>query len=156
MRKLLKESGKKFLKATEKIYKDKEKDKEFERVQTYAAIAPRLKTAGVSGDSSLLEREEPKELFSGRKFDENKDRWDLLPWKEVQDVVKVLTKGAIKYSDNNWQEVWCAKDRYFAAAMRHLTAHRAGELIDPESSLPHLAHAACNLLFQAWFDNQKK
>lgn len=35
---------------------------------------------------------------SGRKFDKGKPRWCLLPWKEIEEVVKVLTKGSEKYS----------------------------------------------------------
>ncbi len=34
-----------------------------------------------------------------------------------------------------------------AAAQRHLIAHYSGEDIDPESGLPHLAHASCCLMF---------
>ena len=39
--------------------------------------------------------------------------------------------------------------------MRHLIAWRKGELIDPESKLPHLAHAGCNLIFLNWQDNNE-
>jgi hypothetical protein len=35
--------------------------------------------------------------------------------------------------------------RVFGAAMRHLWAFWKGEEIDPESGLPHLAHAAWNI-----------
>lgn len=87
----------------------------------------------------------------GTKYDAQKPRWDLLPLGPVEDVVRVLTHGAAKYSDNNWRYVPNAHDRYFAAAMRHLVAYRQGELLDPESGLPHLAHAVCCLLFLMWF-----
>lgn len=82
-------------------------------------------------------------------------RWDLLPLSEIEDVVKILTFGANKYSDNNWKNAIYDtdhKNRYFAALMRHLVAWRNGEVIDPESKLPHLAHAMCNVLFLMWFD----
>jgi hypothetical protein len=91
----------------------------------------------------------------GKKLDNGKLRWDLLLYAEVEDIVKVLSFGALKYEDNNWMKVDNAENRYFAAAMRHLVAWRKGEKIDPESKLPHLAHAACNLLFLAWFDRKK-
>ena len=36
-------------------------------------------------------------------FKDDKLRWDLLPLKEIEDIVKVYTEGAKKYSDNSWQ-----------------------------------------------------
>lgn len=93
---------------------------------------------------------------AGVKHDAGKLEWSLLPWREVKQVVKVLTLGAQKYSRENWQHVPGAERRYFDAAMRHLTARRMGEINDPETKLPHLAHAVCCLLFHLWFDNNKK
>jgi hypothetical protein len=40
-----------------------------------------------------------------------------------------------------------SKPRYFDAAQRHLWAWWEGEARDPESGLPHLAHAVACLLF---------
>ena len=94
-----------------------------------------------------------KEL--GIKFDGDKLRWDLLPIECVEDVVKVLTMGAAKYADNNWQLVDNSNERYYAACLRHLTAWRKGEITDPESGLPHLAHVMCNITFLLWFEKQK-
>jgi len=89
-------------------------------------------------------------MEEGRKFDEDKLRWDLLPIDCVEDVVKILTFGAKKYGPNNWQGV--DADRYFAALMRHLSASRQGELNDIESGLSHLSHALCNVVFLLWFE----
>lgn len=83
----------------------------------------------------------------GVKHDGEKDRWDLLPLRAVRGVVKVLTFGARKYAPDNWRKVPDARPRYYAASMRHLAAWWEGEERDPESGLPHLAHAACCLLF---------
>lgn len=83
----------------------------------------------------------------GRKDDADKTDWSLMPWKELEDVANVLTYGAKKYAPDNWKHVENHRDRYFSAAMRHVLARRAGELADPESGLPHLAHAVCCLLF---------
>jgi hypothetical protein len=83
----------------------------------------------------------------GVKHDIGKLRWDLLPTSAVEKIVAVLTFGAAKYGANNWQALDEFEPRYYAALQRHLAAWRRGERIDPESDLPHLAHAACCLVF---------
>jgi len=90
----------------------------------------------------------------GLKLDKGKDRWDLVPWKEFEEVVKVLTLGASKYAPNNWKKVENARDRYFAATLRHLIEWEKGNKKDDETNLSHLSHAICNLLFLMWFDNR--
>ncbi len=95
-----------------------------------------------------------------RKHDGDKPMWDLLPLDALAQVVAVLTYGASKYGPHSWLHVKDAEDRYFAALMRHLYAHRMGEHIDSETGLPHLAHAACNALFllagnlRGWSDDK--
>lgn len=37
----------------------------------------------------------------GIKLDAGKTRWDLLPLRTVEEIVKVYTFGAGKYGDNN-------------------------------------------------------
>ena len=91
-------------------------------------------------------------MSEGRKYDAGKPDWSLLPWGAINDVVQVLTFGAAKYSPDNWCRVPDARRRYFGAAMRHLTAWWGGEDRDPETELPHLAHATCCLLFLAAAD----
>jgi len=92
----------------------------------------------------------------GIKNDNGKREWALLPWREVGQVVDVLTLGAKKYSADNWMHVPAAERRYFEAAMRHITARQCGQINDPETRLPHLAHCICCLLFALWFDNQNR
>lgn len=94
-------------------------------------------------------------MNEGMKFDEDKLRWDLLPLDCVEEVVKILTFGAKKYAPNNWQLVENAEDRYYAALLRHLVAHKKGETIDPESGLLHLSHVACNIIFLLWLEKHK-
>src|ERR1035437_3977488 len=94
-------------------------------------------------------------LGTGLKFDEDKNRWDLLPIDCVEDVVKILTFGAKKYSANNWQQVEDGENRYYAALMRHLSVSRQGEKIDPESGLSHLSHVMCNVVFLLWLEKHE-
>lgn len=83
----------------------------------------------------------------GRKFDDGKLRYDLVPTYALEAVVGVLTYGAKKYDDENWRKVEDYERRYYAAALRHIEKHRQGEYLDPESGKPHLAHAVCCLMF---------
>lgn len=87
------------------------------------------------------------EMKMGMKHDTAKPRMDLIPPKAERLLAEVLTFGATKYAPDNWRKVDNADSRYLAAAMRHINAHRSGELIDRESGLPHLAHAMCSLAF---------
>jgi hypothetical protein len=61
-------------------------------------------------------------------------------------VGQVLDYGARKYAPRNW-ESGVKYTQYFAAAQRHLLAHLSGQVLDHETNLPHLAHAACCLMF---------
>lgn len=89
----------------------------------------------------------------GVKLDDEKTRWDLVPWPALELVAQALTLGAAKYPEpDNWRRVPNARRRYFAAAIRHAVAWLRGERLDPESGLPHLAHLACNALFLLSFD----
>lgn len=91
-------------------------------------------------------------MTTGEKHDAEKPRWDLLPTGAVGAIVDVLTFGARKYAPHAWRNVPEGKRRYLAAAYRHITAWHQGETLDPESGLPHLAHAGCCLLFLAELD----
>lgn len=95
---------------------------------------------------------EPLRDLIGYKDDCNKPRTDLLPASALLEVSRVLAFGAKKYGAWNWQSVPDGRHRYCAAALRHIFASMDGERMDNESGLPHLAHAACCLLFLLWID----
>jgi len=92
-------------------------------------------------------------LHEGVKHDGGKPEYDLLPPRALERVVDVLTYGAKKYAAGNWKQVENARSRYYNAAQRHLSAWRRGETLDPESGFPHLAHAACSILFLLGFES---
>ncbi len=55
-----------------------------------------------------------------------------------------LLDGMLKYGRSNWRASGVRASIYFDAANRHLNAWFEGEDCDPDSGLPHLAHAlAC-------------
>ncbi len=85
----------------------------------------------------LLEKE-------GVKFDGEKVRVELLPVSAIRAYGGILTHGAKKYSDRNWEKgmKW---SRLYGACLRHLTAFWDGENLDPESGYHHLASAIFNI-----------
>jgi len=91
---------------------------------------------------------------AGRKDDQGKLQWHLLPLAEVEEVVKVLMHGSRKYGEDNWKHVFDGSNRYYNAAMRHIVAHLKGDRRDEESGLPHLAHAIASLLFIMHLENR--
>jgi hypothetical protein len=92
-----------------------------------------------------------KILTEGRKDDDGKPRFDLLPPEFLEDTAKVLTFGAMKYQPRNWEK-GMAWGRVFGAMMRHMWSWWRGQKLDPETGLPHLAHAACCVAFLMAFE----
>lgn len=80
------------------------------------------------------------------KFDKDKLSYSLLDRAALAWTVAVFTYGAVKYERENWRTVPNSKERYYDALLRHIESWRAGEMYDKETSLPHLAHAACCVL----------
>ena len=64
----------------------------------------------------------------------------------LEEVGKVGTFGADKYTDNGWVSVPNGQARYTDAMYRHLMRQADGEALDEESRLLHAAHAAWNAL----------
>lgn len=83
----------------------------------------------------------------GMKSDHGKPILGAIPPHAELAVGRVLAFGAEKYARGNWDHVADHENRYMDAALRHLNAHRRGELVDGESGESHLAHAACCILF---------
>lgn len=82
----------------------------------------------------------------GMKYDGEKPRMGLIPMLALTEVAKVLTYGAKKYAPDNWRKVDGLQERYYDAALRHLTEYKYNKT-DPESNLSHLAHCMCSLMF---------
>lgn len=85
----------------------------------------------------------------GAKLDQGKNRLGLVIngfARALEEVGKVGTYGAEKYTDNGWQDVPDGINRYTDAMYRHLIAEAKGEEIDPETNQLHAAQAAWNAL----------
>lgn len=87
-------------------------------------------------------------MNEGRKDDQEKVRLELVPPELITGVGEVLTFGAKKYEDRNWEKgmKW---GRVYGALMRHLWSWWAPweDDCDPETGLSHLWHAGCCIAF---------
>ena len=92
----------------------------------------------------------------GAKYDQGKTRIELFPGDVLFAISDILTFGAQKYADRNWEK-GMAWSRCFGALMRHLWAWWQGKgptnvnfalgEFDPETMRSHLWHAGCMLTF---------
>jgi len=85
-------------------------------------------------------------MSEGIKDDNGKTRLDLLPPELMVAVGDILTSGAEKYGNRNWERGmdW---GRVYAALLRHLFAWWGGEASDPETGKSHLHHVGCCVAF---------
>ena len=85
---------------------------------------------------------------SARKYDKGKAEYSLIPPAALKEIALVFTHGRTKYGPNNWLlEQGLEWTRVYDAAIRHIQAWASGDDTDSESHLPHLAHAAVNIIF---------
>lgn len=92
--------------------------------------------------------------LGGRKDDFGKSRYDLLPPELLDGVARVLTFGAGKYGERNWEK-GMGWGRPFAALMRHMWAWWRGEAADPETGMSHLWHAGCCIAFLITYEQRR-
>jgi hypothetical protein len=74
------------------------------------------------------------------------DKLSIHLWPESATMMGCLglLDGARKYGRSNWREAGVRASIYYDAVRRHLAAWFEGEDNDPDSGLPHMAHAlAC-------------
>lgn len=86
---------------------------------------------------------------SGAKLDAGKNRLGLVLGgfsRALQEVGKVGTHGANKYTDNGWIDVPNGHERYTDAMLRHWIEEAAGVSCDKDTNLAHAAHLAWNAL----------
>lgn len=84
-------------------------------------------------------------VLEGTKHDAGKPDMSLMPSDAFFLICEVWTFGQKKYAAFNWSKGFGWR-RPIAAALRHIFAWLGGENNDPESGLPHLAHACCCLI----------
>lgn len=82
---------------------------------------------------------------TGGQKGQKPEQYSLLPVQALAQVARVYSYGAEKYDRNNWRKGY-AWHLSYDAMQRHLHAFWGGEDLDPESGLPHLAHAMFHAL----------
>lgn len=92
----------------------------------------------------------------GLKDDTDKIRLELIPPELMFAVGDILTSGAKKYADRNWEK-GMSWSRVFGALMRHMWAWWGGkgpttksflfDSFDSETKRSHLWHAGCCIAF---------
>ena len=102
--------------------------------------------------------------MEGKKLDQDKVRLELIPPELVFAVGSILTFGAKKYADRNW-ELGMKWSRVFGALMRHMWCWWAGKgptnenflfgSVDQETRKSHLWHAACCIAFLIAYEERK-
>ena len=87
---------------------------------------------------------------AANRFNKGKLEWHLLPLMCLVDCVRVFTYGRDKYSEWDWIKgaSWIVQ---YDCLMRHMQAWYEREDDDPESALPHLGHAMCNLVMLSFY-----
>ncbi len=85
--------------------------------------------------------------IEGKKFDKGKAPLELLSHQALVEISKVFGYGAEKYGKYNYK-AGLSWSRIIGAAYRHLGAFNAGEDVDSETGLSHVAHlgACCIML----------
>ena len=86
----------------------------------------------------------------GERKNQGKTRYDLIPSYAQEQYAEVMTFGANKYSDRNWEK-GMAWSKVIASLKRHIQAIEMGEDYDQESGLLHSAHVMCNAGFLTEF-----
>lgn len=85
----------------------------------------------------------------GAKLDAGKNRvWLCLAGfsHAIEEVSKVTTAGAAKYTPNGWVSAPDGESRYMDAFGRHMLAFGTGERVDEQTQCLHRAHMIWNLL----------
>ena len=90
------------------------------------------------------------------KADCGKPRPSLVPPALIDGVMRIREFGTARYGDpDNWRNV--DAERYHNALLRHILAMWENwKAVDPDSGMPHLWHAACNIAFLMQYMEDEK
>ena len=103
----------------------------------------------------IIEDDQP-ESNQEAKADSGKPRPSLVPPALIDGVMRIREFGTARYGDpDNWRNV--DAERYHNALLRHILAiWEDWKAVDPDSGMPHLWHAACNIAFLMQYMEDEK
>jgi hypothetical protein len=122
----------------------------YQQRKAYGALECDAQDAAEETYDFYIANPPPSEQVEGVKYDSGKQDMTAIAYfpNALTAFAKVLDYGAKKYpSRDNWRKVPNLVPRYLAALVRHVFARIRGEILDPESGLPHLACAMCCIAF---------
>lgn len=96
-----------------------------------------------------IENELKKAHERALRYNTGKPKWSLVEFDALTPLVHVLEFGAKKYSRDNWKKDMPANE-ILDSMMRHIIAMSRGEIVDPESQLPHIGHVMANAMFYSY------
>lgn len=117
-----------------------------------------INEAGTTNPDEAL----PKFMKNEQGNGSGKTIWSLLPFEQLEKVVRVMEGGVPDYQDGDpfmdpANYMGCEQPLvYFNSLMRHVLDWRYGLEADPDSGQPPLAHAVCCALILMCLDDQKK
>lgn len=94
-------------------------------------------------------------MTTATKFDGGKTQRTLVDPEFIEEVARVLMFGAEKYGEGNWMRGGLSYTRVLDALHRHVAAFETGQDLDPETNLPHIAHAAACAMFLLYYSRNQ-
>jgi Domain of unknown function (DUF5664) len=88
---------------------------------------------------------------TGGKKGEKAQRYDLVPWDQMDKVAELYEAGMKKYAAHNWKKGY-AWHLSFSSLVRHATQFWEGESIDQETGCHHLASVVFHALALMYFE----
>lgn len=90
----------------------------------------------------------------GLRYDDGKERVDLIPGDSMLVLGQVYAVGAKKYAERNWERgmPW---SKCLGPLMRHLFKWMRGEKFDPEDGQLHIAKVAWNAIALLTYELRK-
>lgn len=89
-----------------------------------------------------------------KRFNSGKLRWGLVDYTSLEEMLKVLEAGAIKYAPGNWQK-GLHREEILESMQRHLIALFNGEEIDEDLGTHHMGNIMCNAMFYLYHKRNK-